>query len=538
MQSEGWCIGSAATFGSGTVNITNGGKMYGVWWGTSIHATGRVNISSGGVMQILGWADFVIDDGGVIDISGPTSLLLLETDRLSLVNALITAGRITGNGVVGNVIATYNEQIAGYTVVTFHPAQQQAMSLRRGVVLDRQFHQIPVEAACVIHSADVTLVKDLGFDFAKVIINPALMMNAADGTINTANIWYIDEVVNKFVSQGVPVVVCIHPENIFKQTYLGTEIGFAKLLVFYHDFAAYLAARWGRGEVAFELMTEPHDNYQSWNTMLPQMWNAARTAMPDNIIILDADGSADIGHLILLNPVADASVYYSFTTYDPFIFDLQGAVWMAPSYLAGLQRVPYPSSPAIIAAQQSRILDYLNYTGFGDPSAAADLTAYGNANWNKSKMQALLAPITAWNNAHGGNLKIFCAEFGVLDANQSQRDTGYDTGCAEADRIQFIKDRRESLEESNISWAYWSLNETFTVLKPAVRQPFAADATTSWADNDTQTALGLPLCGCGCSVQPSSPYDLDKDCYVNFDDFAMFAGSWFECSEPTDSNCL
>ena len=134
-KSEGWRIGSA-TLGSAVVNITNGGVMQGGTWDNYIRATATVNIMSGGVMQMMGVSQFVVD--GVIDISGPTSLLLLETDRLPLVNALIAAGKITGNGIVGNVSATYNEIVPGYTVVTAIPEPMTLAILGLGGLLLRR----------------------------------------------------------------------------------------------------------------------------------------------------------------------------------------------------------------------------------------------------------------------------------------------------------------------------------------------------------------------------------------------------------------
>jgi hypothetical protein len=32
--------------------------------------------------------------------------------------------------------------------------------------------------------------------------------------------------------------------------------------------------------------------------------------------------------------------------------------------------------------------------------------------------------------------------------------------------------------------------------------------------------------------------DINDDCYVNFADFVVIAGSWLDCTEPTDANCL
>jgi hypothetical protein len=32
--------------------------------------------------------------------------------------------------------------------------------------------------------------------------------------------------------------------------------------------------------------------------------------------------------------------------------------------------------------------------------------------------------------------------------------------------------------------------------------------------------------------------DLNKDCYVNFEDFALFSLEWLKCNDPEDLNCV
>jgi len=32
--------------------------------------------------------------------------------------------------------------------------------------------------------------------------------------------------------------------------------------------------------------------------------------------------------------------------------------------------------------------------------------------------------------------------------------------------------------------------------------------------------------------------DISGDCYVKFDDFALFAATWLDCDEPSDPNCI
>ena len=93
-RSERWKIGSDVGGRTGVVNITNGGQMVGVWWGNFVYSTGTINLRSGTIL-ILGLGDFAIDDGGVINISG-TSTITMDGDREVLIQGYIDAGKITG----------------------------------------------------------------------------------------------------------------------------------------------------------------------------------------------------------------------------------------------------------------------------------------------------------------------------------------------------------------------------------------------------------------------------------------------------------
>ena len=42
---------------------------------------------------------------------------------------------------------------------------------------------------------------------------------------------------------------------------------------------------------------------------------------------------------------------------------------------------------------------------------------------------------------------------------------------------------------------------------------------------------------CGDPGTEYSPYDLNKDCYIDFKDFAFIAANWLSCSNPADPNC-
>jgi endoglucanase len=357
----------------------------------------------------------------------------------------------------------------------------------RGVTLDRMFQTMPPEAINTIEVNDVKIIRYMGFEFAKVIINPALMISGSG--INTTNMAYIDSVMAKFMAQGVPVVICIHPMPEFKNYYLGTNwTNFANLCSFYYYFGEYLAARWGVNEVAFQLMTEPFGNVWAWNNMWIHMYDQARAAMPNHTLILSGDQSGIIEGLVNdVNPDlrVDGNVLWSFTTYYPYVFTFQGGGFSA-AYYPWLNQVPYPSNssqnPAnyILASMPSQYYS----------SAYNEISAYCNTPWNLTRQRSILQPLTTWKNNHPtSNPKLWCAEFGSLDRQQGGGQGG---GVNPADRIQFISDRRQAFEEIGIGWAYWSYNETFTCFKPTVRVPFSKTPGYDWVD-DVGTLFALAV---------------------------------------------
>ena len=173
--------------------------------------------------------------------------------------------------------------------------------------------------------------------------------------------------------------------------------------------------------------------------------------------------------------------------------------------------MPYPSSPSIIAAEMSRILATIpsQYRS----SAQTDLTAYGAETWNLDKHRSFLQPLNTWKANHPtSNPKLWCAEFGSLD------HVVFGGGCDPSDRIQFISDRRQAFEESGIGWAYWSFNETFTVLDPLVRQVASFNSSSDWIDEEMLHALGV-LCGTG---------DINCDNTVDSKDLFIMMEQWMQ----------
>ena len=333
-----------------------------------------------------------------------------------------------------------------------------ALPLFRGVTLDRQYHSVPKSPN--FKSADIRLIKSMGFDFVKLIVNPA---PHKDGD-NIVNMHYIDTIVNRVLSEGIKVVVCIHPERDFKNTVFGDKSEFRSLCLWYESFARYLAARWPRTELVFQLMTEPFgtspdsNEWNCWNKLQPEMWQAVRRGMPEHTLILSGDRIGRIEGLITVEPVKDENVMYAFSHYEPFIFTLQGDIWSAAEFgdfMPFVQHIPYPSSPEIVAAA---LPDILSKVPLDFRNQATDaLKAYGAECWDKNKLTERIQMLTAWSKAHGG-VKVFCGEFGCLHKTVEPQH-----------RYAFIGDFRQVFEENGLSWSYWSFNEAFTVLNKGKR---------------------------------------------------------------------
>ena len=346
------------------------------------------------------------------------------------------------------------------------PPARLAIDLKRGICIDRQFRSIPPEPIMRITSADIRLIKSMGFEFVKLIVNPQPLMS--DNRLDVKKREYVNEIVDLVVRERLPVVVCIHPEWEFKRTVLADRVAFAQFLLFLQDLSEYLAAHWQPQQLALQLMTEPVTDRIPWNELQPQLWQVARRALPGHTLILAGDQVGSIEGLITTKPVDDDNVMYSFTFYDPFLFTLQGAPWLTPAWWSRLGPVPYPSDPRLVEECLPNLRDKIPV----EPpewrtTVEQHLRDYGAARWNQQAIAARIHRLADWNQSHGGRLRIWCAEFGC-----------YQRTVAPEDRCRYLHDVRTALEKEGIGWAYWSYNETLTIMTPE-RTPFGpADLQT------------------------------------------------------------
>jgi endoglucanase len=368
------------------------------------------------------------------------------------------------------------------------PAANPVLKLCRGITFDRLY--FGVQSQPMFTPADLNLIKSMGFDHVKILIDPATHKSGSG--IDLATMPTLKMNVDLAISSGLPVVVDIHPQADFKNAELGNPAEFENYLGFMNAFAQWLATNYPPNQIAFEFMTEPFGNYTDWTAMQYRIWEAVRAAMPNHTLILSGDQTGRLFGLLGLHPVNDSNVLYCFTTYDPFDFTLQGGSPFGDpiEYLKG---VPYPSSPEIINSSLTNII--ANVPAASTAAAQQSLLDYGEQAWNADILSGRFKRLSDWNNFFGGQLQLWCAEFGCL---------GTDRGTVKAaDRYDFISDLRQAFLTNNIWWAYWSFNETFTVLLPT-RTLLALTPSANWKDQKMLDSLGLYCTNCqGTLLTPS-----------------------------------
>ena len=337
--------------------------------------------------------------------------------------------------------------------------------LRRGINLSHWFAQSNdySEKHLREHTTrrDLELIKRLGFDHVRFTVEPApLFDEARPSELRREHLRRLDAALDMMLTSGLAVVVDLHPSDEFKLR-LRTEDRFVSALAdFWRAFARHLARR-DPERLFLEILNEPmvEDPFR-WMGIQARLAAAVRSGAPRHTIVATGPRWSAVDQLLLMEPLADRNVVYSFHFYEPHTFTHQGATWGA-DFWPYLKNLPYPSSP-------ERVAPLLGTAG--RDSAREALKDYGAQRWDAARVEREIALAAAWARRHG--VALTCNEFGVYRA------------FAPADaRLRWIADVRAALERHGIGWAMWDYAGGFGV---AVRKDGRVEP-----DAGTAAALGL-----------------------------------------------
>jgi aryl-phospho-beta-D-glucosidase BglC (GH1 family) len=312
---------------------------------------------------------------------------------------------------------------------------------------------------------DIALMAKLGFDHVRLSIDADPLTewqrNRPDGV---AFMTELDRVVKTIVDDHLSVIVDIHPESKYKAPLRQGNSSVQQFTSLWRALATHYANT-DPEHVFFEIMNEPEqDDPYRWQGIESTVAAAIRQAAPRHTIIVAGAHWSGIEDLLVLQPIDDANVIYTFHDYEPFPFTHQGATWTS-SEVQPLRAIPYPSSPEDIAPKLDEEPD-LNGQFF--------LNQYGLGRWDSARVESTIAFAAKWGKLH--NVPVYCGEFGVLRYY-----------APPAMRAQWIHDMRVALERNKIGWAMWDYQTNFGVVtkKDGVTTP----------DVDIVKALGLSGAG-------------------------------------------
>ncbi len=313
---------------------------------------------------------------------------------------------------------------------------------------------------------DIALIAQMGFDHCRLSIDGDQLMTwfytERDAHHSTGFMDELDRVVKTMLDDHLSVIIDVHPTSQFKSELFQGSGGVGNFVDLWRALAQHFAAT-DPEHVFFEIMNEPEqsDPYR-WQGIQAQVVQAIRQVAPHNTIIASGAHWSGLSDLLVLEPLHDDNVIYTFHDYEPFAFTHQGATW-ANAEVRPERGIPYPSTPENIAPKLDQ-----------EPTLAGQyfLDEYGENRWDAARVENSIEFAAKWSALH--HAPVYCGEFGVFE--------NYAPPQA---RAQWLHDMRVALEKNHIGWAMWDYQGGFSVVTKA-------NGTTT-PNQDVLAALGLRM---------------------------------------------
>ena len=308
---------------------------------------------------------------------------------------------------------------------------------------------------------DIALIKSMGFDHVRLSVDPQPMMpDHRPDEIPAEYLGYLDAAVKMILSQGLAVVIDLHPTSEFKARLAKDDSFVQQFGDFWRALARHYSS-WDAEAVFFEILNEPEfsDQYR-WCGVQAKVALAIREGAPRHTMIAAGARWSDDDELVFLEPLRDTNVIYNFHFYTPHMFTHQGANWGSYSWhwVKGLH---YPSSPESAAKVAAGVPDAVDRLA---------VIRYGQDHWEAARIDAEITQVAEWARQRG--VPVVCNEFGVYREHADPQD-----------RAAWIHDVRAALEQHGMGWTMWDYSGSFGVVTKKDGR--------SVPDETTLRALGL-----------------------------------------------
>jgi len=324
-------------------------------------------------------------------------------------------------------------------------AWKRAQHIQHGVSTSEWFgttgNYSPQQLRSYTTPADIEHIRQIGFDHIRIPVDPSIF-NCDDPWEQCERVQILDQVITKAIELDLAVILDFHPDSQFTRQLAGSDMAVDLFVQLWGRIASHYA-KYDPDRLIFEIMNEAesHDTYR-WSGIEQRVLQEIRRQTPNFTVIVSGATWADIWDLILLPPIADDNLIYSFHYYEPHIFTHQGASWGLP-WWTNLHNLPFPSSPESVAPAVAAV---------ADETTRWQLTQYGFGRWNADRIAGDIAFIADW--AKRRNVPLICDEFGVY-RNFSSPDA----------RERWLTAARTAFEKNHIGWTMWDYRGGFGVVR-------------------------------------------------------------------------
>ncbi|MCF7847577.1 MAG: cellulase family glycosylhydrolase [Kiritimatiellales bacterium] len=357
------------------------------------------------------------------------------------------------------------------------------LDLARGLYLNGWFSthpDRPNNPRNPVYPEDLVAIRQAGFRYVRIAVSPENFLE--DGVFSATNLFAtrLWTALTDCLNAELPVQVVLSPRADAMDTWFATQAGMNAYKAIVGRIAQQLAD-YPPNAMALELTAEPaipEGGFATWDYIQDRLYDAARTYLPTQLIVMTAADYSTIEAL----PGTDFSRYthystndqhvvWSYHNYQPKLFTSQGAPFKADR--VGQQRLwpyfhdlPFPCTnaqgqPFENYFDSAALYAYLLETG-ETASYETDLTdaqtlftEYSTGtpvDYDEQWLRSRYRDAARWGRDHG--VAVLCGAFSVTA-----------TGAQPADAVRYFRYTRQTTENTagSTGWAVWAYLGEFAI---------------------------------------------------------------------------
>ncbi len=356
-----------------------------------------------------------------------------------------------------------------------------------GDELDQQkFVDVFPEYRQEFKGGEFKLVKDAGFDFVRLTIDPGIFVVKRRPDKTAKLLLGTKAAIDEILAAGLKVDLDMHiiprDGNDPGTDQMLREENFKTYLEVVRDIGT-LAARYPADKLSFEPMNEPtldcayelNGAKPRWPNLLPRLYKAARSAAPKTTLVMSGGCWGGADGLAAVDPAAfaDENIIWSFHTYEPFIVSHQGASWTQDvvGFVSGLSFPPVPGERKRVEKAALKRITASDLVTVRKRTLTVDLKRKLDRYFEKGAATAdLKRPfevVEAWAKRHRiPSQRILLGEFGAIRGDKFSDQT-------DAARVALITAIRSEAEKRGYAWSCWSWSGSFGISRTADTREFS-----------------------------------------------------------------